>query len=512
LTTSRKTLVTGGIIYFTSLFLAMTLFLLPSFDNPPRSDYWSAFYVFQQIDASPGPPNWIDIMTFDLWQHGTFRPLSHLVPYLEHTLFSPCFFWNHILNFAAYCLSIILLYLLASRLALDRIVTAAGLTVFAFLFSHFDILTWTFQLFSILGFCAFLLGFIIFTKFLESRRISHLILIGLLFFFGMLCFEVYVLWPLAVLILPFTLPRSRSAIKPKIPRGAFLMLGILYITYLGVFILHRSAAATSGALPTPTAGEITLAVFMAPFNLFYTGIAVNVFPSLALPLFYNDNINLGGLLLNQQQHLGTIVFWGGAAGALIIVLGAVWLIRRKEHRASALLIFFLFLYFTNFFTLALARLTTDPIFYVLSQFRYQYIPNALLILMAVIIIGNLVRPVRREKIFIGLILLPILVFNIYLDRKHIITVGNRLRPLKTILENISRGIDEKRITAESRLFIEREVADELPVPCWNPGMAPFMEGTFQWFFPAGEMEKFTLSQKEAAWIITQDDYMTIKRK
>ena len=490
----------------------MTLFLLPSFSNPPRSDYWSAFYVFQKIDESPSPPNWTKIMTFDLWQHGTFRPLSHLVPYIEHKLFGPSFYWNHILNFAAYCLSIILLYLLALKLSLDKIVTAAGLAVFAFLFSHFDILTWTFQLFSIISFCAFLLGFIVFMKYLESKRIGHLILIGILFLFGMLFFEVYVLWPLAVLILPFALPRSRPATNPKIPRPAFLMLGVLYIAYLGVFILHRSAAATSGALPAPAAGKVILAVFMVPFNLFYTGILVNIFPSLALPLFYNDNINLGGLLLSQQQNLDSIVLWGGGAGALIIAAGAVWLIRKKERRASALLIFFFFLYLTNFFTLSLARLTTDPIFYVLSQFRYQFIPNALLILMAVTIIGNLVRPVRREKLFIGLILLPILVFNIYLDRNHIITVGNRLRPLKTILANISRGLDEKRITAESPLFIAEEVAEKLPTPCWNPGMAKYMEGTFQWFFPAGEMNKFTLSQEEAVWIITQDDYLTIKKK
>lgn len=496
-------------MYFTALFLGITLLLLPSFRNPPRSDYWSAFYVFQQIDASPDPPNWIDIMTFDLWQHGTFRPLSHLVPYLEHKLFSPCFFWNHILNFSAYCLSIILLYMLASRLLLDKIMTAAALTIFAFLFSHFDILTWTFQLFSILSFCAFLLGFIIFITFEKSRRIGYLILIGLLFFFGMLCSEIYVLWPLAVLIIPFTLPLSRPAIGPKIPRGTLLMLGIIYIIYLGVFILHRSASASTGALPAPTAGEATIAVFMAPFNLFYTGIAVNFSPALAFPLFYNDNINLGGLLLSWQQNLDTIVLWGGAAAALIIMIGAACLIRKKEYRTFALILFFIFLYFTNFFTVALARLTTDPVFYTLSQFRYQYIPNALLVLIVVIVIGNLVRPIRWKKIFIGLILLPVLVFNIYLDYKYTLNLENRMKPLRTILDNINQGLEEKRITAESRLFIPREVAEELPVPCWNPGMAPFMEGTFQWFFPAPEMNKFTLSRKEAGWFLSENDYKII---
>jgi len=500
----------GGVLYFTGLFLTLLLLVLPSFSNPPRSDYWSAFYIFQKIDASPGPPDWTDIMTFDLWQHGTFRPLSHLVPYLEHNIFSTNFFWNHILNFSGYCLSIILLYLLALRLSLDKIMTAAGLTVFAFLFSHFDILTWTFQLFSILGFCSCLLGFIVFITFLKSRRAILLILIGLLFFFGMLCFEVYALWPLAILIIPFALNRSHPVIKPKIPRPALVMLGVLYIAYLGIFLLHRSATSTTGALPLPNAGEGILAVLMVPFNLFYTGIVVNLFPALTKPLFYNDNINLGGLLLSRQENLETIILWGGAVGSMIIGLGVILLIRKKDRRVFALLLFFFSLYFTNFFTVSLARLTTDPVFYTLSQFRYQYIPNALLILMTVIIIGNLIRPVRWGRIFIALILILILVFNIYLDHEFIRNVGDRLSPLKTILENIKQGIDENRITEESPLFIEREVADELPAPCWNPGMAPKMKGTFQWFFPSSEMGKFTLSKKDAGWIITPDDYLTIK--
>ena len=91
------------------------------------------------------------------------------------------------------------------------------------------------------------------------------------------------------------------------------------------------------------------------------------------------------------------------------------------------------------------------------------------------------------------------------------TLENRLKPLRTILDNISRGINEKWINADSRLFIQREVAERLPTPCWNPGMAPFMEGTFQWFFPASEMEKFTLSKEEAVWIITKDTYWTIQK-
>ncbi len=215
----------GVFIYFAVLLLALLVLFLPSFDNPPRSDYWSAFYVFQQVEASPAPPNWPSILTFDLWQHGTYRPLSHLILYLEHLFFSPRFIWNHILNFAAYSLAVILLYLLALRLALDRVLTAALLTVFAFLFSHFDILTWTFQIWSVLAFCALLLGFILFIDHLRSRRAIILVPVGVLFLFGMLCSEVYALWPLAVLILPFSLFRDSEGKKQAPGRYTLIMLG-----------------------------------------------------------------------------------------------------------------------------------------------------------------------------------------------------------------------------------------------------------------------------------------------
>ncbi|MEA1926795.1 MAG: hypothetical protein U9N73_01200, partial [Candidatus Auribacterota bacterium] len=229
-------------VYFILLFGGLIIIYYPSFDNPPRSDYWSAYYVFQQVDASPQPPNWTSIATFDLWQHGTYRPLSHLFPYLEHKLFSPNFIWNHLLNFAAYVLSIILLYLLAINLALDRIITLALLTVFTFLFSHSDILTWTFQLFNTASFCAFLLGFILFIRFIRSGYLLLLFLTGILFLFGMFCFEVYSLWPIAILILPAALSNSNRKLNPKEYRAVFILLGIIYSIYLLGFFLHRSGA------------------------------------------------------------------------------------------------------------------------------------------------------------------------------------------------------------------------------------------------------------------------------
>ncbi|MFH1037515.1 MAG: hypothetical protein V1789_02455 [PVC group bacterium] len=495
----------GAPIYFAVLLLALLVFFLPSFDNPPRSDYWSAFYVFQQVEASPLPPNWPSILTFDLWQHGTYRPFSHLILYLEHLLFSPHFVWNHILNFSAYFLAVILLYLLAGRLALDRVLTAALLAVFAFLFSHFDILTWTFQIFSVLAFCAFLLGFILFIDHLRSRRPILLVAVGILFLFGMLCSEVYALWPLAIFILPFALSSSRPYVQCQDATPV-----LVYLFYLGGFILHRAGTVTTGPLPAITPGLLVSSFLMVFFNLLYNGIVVNICPFLAVPLFYNDNINLGGILWRWEAYLDTLVPWLGLAAALLLGAGGFLLWRIRKRRTLALLSFFFYLYFTNLFTVAAARLTTDPIFYPLSQFRYQYVPNALLALMAAAVLGGLLRTGRRGKLFICLILLPVLVFNITLIHKQMLVLENRLRPLRVILDNISRGIDGGLITEDDRLFIEKGVAEKLPAPAWNNNMERFMEGSLQWFYPASEMKKFTFFPEDAAWIIRQDDYLTIQ--
>jgi hypothetical protein len=499
-------------LYFFLIFAGLLIIYLPSFKNPPRSDYWSAFYIFQQVDASPHPPNWPSIATFDLWQHGTYRPISHLVPYLEHRIVGPDFIWNHVLNFSAYCISIILLYLLAVNLSLDKILTAALLTVFAFLFSHFDILTWTFQLFSTMSFCAFLLGFIIFLRFLRSGQTLLLIPIGILFLFGMLCFEVYAIWPIAILILPTALSNPNRKLKPGEYRGIFIMLGVIYSIYLIGFLIHRMAVATTGPLPAPTGGEIATGFFLVFFNLLYNGIAVNLFPSISTPLFYNDNVNLGGLLLRWGSDLPVIALWGGVITALLIAAGTVYIYRKRKRRILALLSFLMILYITNFFIVGLSRLTTNEAFYPLSQFRYQYVPNALLALMAAVIIGNLFRSRKFLKIIICLILVPILFFNIYLSHKHVVIIGRRLTPLRTIIATIHSGLEDGIITEEKPLFIDEKITENLPSPSWNVNMAQFMEGTFQWFFPASEMKKFTLYREDAGCIITHDDYLTIKRK
>lgn len=489
----------GEIIYFAGLLAALLILFLPSFNHPPRSDHWSAFYVFNQVEASPNPPNWPSILTFDLWHHGTYRPLSHFILYLEYLFLSPRFVWYRILNFSVYFVSIIFLYLLGRRLALDRVVMGTFLTVFAFLFSHCDIVTWTFQIFTILGFCAFLLGFILYIDYLQSGRKVLLFPVGILFLFGMLTLEVYALWPLAIFIIPFALPSS--------PRPRFQWLNatplLVYLFYLGGWFLHRG---TTGDFPSPTIVQLGTGLLLVFFNLAYTGIIVNIVPSLSQPLYCDDNINMGGWLLALDNRLETFVFGAGSVIFLLLLLGAWWLLYKKRYRLLALLSFFFFLYLSNFFTAVAARLTTNEISYPLIQFRYQYVPNGLLALILAAAVCGLCRPRAPGKMIIVLTLIPVLIFNIMLCHRQIVFLGDRLRPLGVMLENIRWGLDGGTINEKARLYISPRVTTQVQSPGWNFSMGQFMEGTFQGLFPAREMKKFSLRREDAAWIITWNSF------
>lgn len=502
-------------IYFLLLLAGLLIIYYPSFKNAPRSDYWVALYHFHLADTSPEPLGWLSLCNYDPWEHGTFRPLAHLLLYLEHTFFGTNFTWNHLVNFFMYYLSIILLYLLAVRLSLDKYLTAVFLLAFAFLFSHFDIITWTFQIFTTMSFVSFLLGFLLYIKFLASGKKVLFLLIGILFIFGMLCFELYAFWPLAVIILTlgkrFLLQDDRSPSTKKLLRAGCIFLVILYTIYLVIFIITRSSANTSGDLPELNLELIILGICSVFFNLLYNGILVNLLPFLTEPLLIRDNLDMAGLLVGWYPSLAEIIYLTGGGTILLLGIGFVLLYRKKERKTIFILSFFFFLLFTYFFIVAVSRLTTNDVWYPFTQFRYQYIANALFILMVITILSKLVRPNRRGKIIISFILLLILLINLFLSHKYMSVINSQLKPLRVMLINIQSRMKKGEINSRAKLYIEDGLAGKLPPLCWNEDMARFMHGNYRWYFSEEDQNCFTPSLSEAAWVIRENDSLNIYR-
>jgi len=398
------------LIFFVVLFFALFFLYRSSFSNPPRSDYWSALYVFHQVDSLSGSLPWTAIVNHDPWQDGTYRPLSHLFLYLEHRLFGVAFIWNHICHFATYCLSLLFLYFLARQFLLDHFLTAAFLGVYAFLFSHFDIVTWTFQVFIMIGFNSCLLAFILYLKYLKTGKKSLLITVGCLFLFGILSYEGYALWPLSVLILSsgrriFCRPGSSEA---KFPRSELIMLAMVYSLYIGIFFLTRSAPVNPGSLPNPNAEQILLSICAPFFNIIYTGVLINLAPFLSTPVGIGHNMVMGGLLLKWDfSILSSIVIWTGCAVLIVLGAGAWFLYLREKKGTFVILSFLLFLYWTNFLIISLGRMTTNKIYFPFTQFRYQYVSNALIILLMLTVISRLFKPGRTGRVIVCVLLIPI---------------------------------------------------------------------------------------------------------
>lgn len=490
----------------------MAIIIFPSFTNPPHVDYWEAFFTFQQVDSDPGLSFWPYIVNHDPWRHGTFRPLLYTILYIEHRLFGSSFVWNHISNFFFYCLLLILLFLLGKGLGARKLELAGFLSVFAVLYSHCDILSLSFHISLIFGLCAMTTGFILYIHYLEGRgRCYILFAAGLSFLLGMFCYETFCSWPPALLILLFSCSRSRPVRRYITP--TLFLVGLIYLIYVSIFILTRFASHLSGEMFSPSMVSVLTGFAFSFFNLFYNGIGVNIIPNIAFPGRYQGYSEMLGFIPQGKPGLLVLLVYGLSSIVLILIgLIIFHLARRRKNRALVSVVFLGYLYLSNFSTLVIARSTTNNFGHILRQFRYQLIPNALLILAVCVIISAFFRPTRKVRTILFVILILVFSLNSYFTRRHIDTVTERLTPLRELLENIRKGMDCGDITPSRRLYLADGFSTSFPGLCWNKGIGRKMWGTYQWLFTGREIRCFSRNQEYAYWTIDFLDAVYIENQ
>jgi len=541
-------------VYFVLLFCVLLFVFRPSFSNPPRSDFWCLFYYFHDYQDLPVFDRDMEIANYDIWEHGTCRPLFHLILYWLWFAFGSNYFWFHLMTFGFYCFSILLMYRLARNFGCGRTITAAFLTVFAFLFSHFDIVSWTFHIALIIGFCLFLSGFLVFLRFLRYGRSVFLIFAFLLFLLGMLCYEIFILWPLGLIILvsirAFTFgDRSRSRILRRV---TILAVAILYLAYGGVIVFSRSYSKIEGTesvlkkLISPS--RITFSLAASSTAVIFNGIITNIDPFLTCPAIIQDNIGRGGIFLEcspalkkalSQRFLpGSINpvepplviskqldldgLWKGVGPSLnqsilitgiisVLVLGCViiWIYWKLRSRALKPLFLF-FLLISCVFALFHGRMLTNEPLYIFRQFRYQYVPNALIVLLVLFFTDLLIKARKKYRVIPYVILGGILLVNLLALMVHVSILNEQLAPQDFMLSEIRSAIHDKRVNPAQKLYLDDSIAHEFPHLCWNNGMARFMKGTYQWMFRPGDISSFTFTEADAAWIISKDDYRCLE--
>jgi len=508
------------LIYFVLIIGLLTLLYFPIFTNAPRSDWWESLYFFHSIYNNPGHYSWIHIINTDCWGHVTYRPLAHMVLFIQHYIFGSDFFYMHIINFSLYCISLILLYKFAMLLNIDRILALVFIGIFGFLFSHFDIVSWTVHSHLIFSFCSLLLGNIIYIKFLKSGRTILLFFVSLLFLLGIFCYEAFIFWPLSIIFFSYMdkIINSRIVSRTKIKKSYITVISSIYLIYIVLFFLTRAIQTYNDTWVRTQAlltgflyiRRIFETFFAVCFNILYTQISVNIIPVLGTPVWfdnYSSNIRMGGFL---EIYRPTMFDMRMASVIVVLIIAGViiYLAKRKRFEIMKKFILFCFLLFSFLFILFHSKYFSNKEYlYNFQQFRYQYVPNAIIIMVFLLFFDQLFKHTSKRKIktVIYLILFVIFVTNISFTVSAILLESRQMAPLNKLLSDIKEKILEGGINKHNKLYIDDDIVDVLPEMCWNTEMEMFTEGTIQWVFDKKEIKCFSNSIEEASWFIDSSD-------
>ncbi len=506
------------ITYFFFLFVFLTAIYLYSFFDPPRSDYWSLFFFFHHINVMPGEMKWLHILNYDPLHQVNFYPLAHLIIYAEYIIFGSNHLYFHAIHFILYCVSLVLLYRLARVFCEDRLLILMFISVFTFLFSHFDVIIWSYHTNIILAFCLFLAGFLLYLNFLKTGGILNLVLATVSFLSAMLCYLTVVLWPLAIINLSYLNRPGGIKVSRAKKRISYLsVIAAVYLLYIAFFFATRALKTYGFPLLIPLVDVFSvhkhvLAFFSVFFNILYNGILINIAPFLACPVKILENIELGGLLVFYEPEIEKIVYIGGTFFLVVASAILVYLLRRRRYELIKALFFLSLLLFSELFILLRLRLIVNETEYALQQFRYQYIVNAFVILITLLITSDFIGSSKRRRRVTYSVLCIVLAVNIYFSVGGVSFVSSRLAPLKKMTYNIKQGIKNGSINSEHKIYIDDGITKKLSSLCWNDYMGSrYMEGTYQWMFNDKEINYFAFSPEEAKWTIDENDF-NITRK
>jgi len=450
-----------------------------------------------------------------------YQPFSRLFYYTFYLLFGSNFTFFNIFNLLAYFCSLLLLYRFALNFCKDKVLAACFIGLFAFLANHFDIVLWSYHIYILSGFSFLLLGFITYIKYLKNGKPLSLFLASIFLLFGALCYEAFIFWPLGIIILYYikSLHRQEEAGKGLSPRASWSALGLVYLSYMLFYLFCRSL----GTYARPEhdissifrLGNLSAAAALVVFSTLYNNVIVNFMPWLSAPFNVTENIYMGGAVVSyfERGHQWVVLAAGGAVGALLILLGA-YLLRRGQSEKLKVMGFFAFLMFSTSYIIFFCRMAFNGGFiYNLTEFRYQYIPNACLIMITLYTAESFLKPSGCRKKIILSILAAVFVLNLYCIHRVIAIYDQHFFDLKKMIHNVKEGIDEGRINTENKVYIDEEMPDYLPHLCWNidMGVKFISTGNYKWMFSKKEISYFADNQNDATWIVDKGGFFVVHK-
>ena len=457
---------------------------------PPRSDYWHLFYLFSHITRGLKPIT--NTLTFlGSFGHPRFQPLAFLGLYIEYVLFG----FNFILyNFSNLLLALgvfIQLYFIIKLIMPSFLISCLLTLLGAFLLSHSDIIIWSYHIYIIFGvFCIFgavHAGYFYYLK----RKSVFLIVAGLLLMIAVWCYEPFISAPFILFLLAGNLLRDRKLAL----RATLLFYGPYMLAYILYQLLPKYLPLDFSIWQFMTLGHIISSIKIASANMFYINFLTTLFPFLGVPVSYFDNT----VLILAHQHKDLISFLQDY-GLVIFGIGLIlmYLYKKKDtSRSFPVLLAAAAMLFTYLVLLAFGRSITNPPLYIYLQFRYQFFPNLLMIIILAVLIRSYIHRRRKGIITASIFLSIILIFNMALTFKTVQYVRGLFDEDRKFIEVVTKAVKDGAISPDKKLYIDEAKINSMA--CWNRETANF-PGNIQWFFK-GKEDCFARTKEEAGLII-----------
>ena len=221
----------------------------------------------------------------------------------------------------------------------------------------------------------------------------------------------------------------------------------------------------------------------------------------APPLIVSKAADLDSLWRAAVPEIGRFLSISGGILICLFIIGLILLLKKRLRGFVSPIFFYIFLLVTGVFVLIHGRMGTNFPIYVLRQFRYQYLSNALVMLVALFVFDRLLKFHPRLRWVVYPFLSIVLAVNVIVLLPHIAFLREQMEPLDRMLSAVRTGIRKGEITPARKIYLDDAIAPGLPPLCWNHDMARFMKGTYQWIFSPSDLRSFSFDRAQAEWTL-----------
>ncbi|MBI5642582.1 MAG: hypothetical protein HY954_03800 [Deltaproteobacteria bacterium] len=421
---------------------AAAVVFYPTANNIFRGDDWLILMLFNSIEEF-SLQALKDISFFEMFGHIRFQPLAHLLIFLRYLAFGNHIILYHALNIALHVIAGFLIFLVLKAFLKDVQFSFIFGLLFITLPSQFDTVVWTYHIYIILGTMLVLFTIFLIHKYVETGKLIFILLSILFALVSVLLYEPAFLAPAAILFIVAGLYLTKKGPLPK--RNLAIIAALIFATY--VFYLGITAW---GYTVTHSRHKMTLGI-MATWSMFVNTLqvmAMNIWESLFI-----KNIGVSPYVQIKDivyVKLPEIVYSDTVAVVKILIALFVTSLSRvvKTHRY----VFFtlIIVAVSYIFIISIGRLVTNDMAYVPSQSRYQYFPNAMLVIAAALLLWHKYQQ-KHLKTVITFILFAFFFWN----SQNVLFANNQVAGAMEPLDvHYYRLKDFFASKPEARLFID----------------------------------------------------------